>query len=274
MPPLSLRGFAVALTVACGAPVGAQTTQAAPVIAQELRPTGSVFLQVEDLHRAGKYEESLALLEPLLTSPTDGYMAAVHASREALALGYAAQRGDSAKAWLRQAIDYGRLAIAFDSLGVDGRYVTLAAKGRLALISGKTERAHLGAEVERDGLALLAMDSLHAGAHNAVGRFYLEVAKLSWAERLIAKALVGGDVIGRASWEAAESHLQKAAELDPSRNFHLLDLGYLLFSRDRFDEARAVLERSLDVPLNTPAEAGFRAEARAILLEIEKRTSH
>ncbi len=250
------------------APAWAQTHGALP---PEPPALDSLALRVQTLFQQGRQRESLDLLQPHLGKADSDYLPLVLAARAALALGYADPAPDSARAWLGRAISYGEEAQSVFPAGEDARYVTLAAKGRLALISSPIQEARLGREVEREALALLAMDSTYAGADNALGRVYLEIARLSWVERLMARPWLGGGIIGRASWRAAEYHLRRAIELEPGRNFYHLDLGRLLLDRDRLAEARGELEQALTVPLETPQQQGFRSEARALLGEIDRR---
>ncbi len=156
-------------------------------------------------------------------------------------------------------------AQALNPAGENGRYVTLAARGRLALTDRPIEEAHLGREVEREALALLALDSLNAGAHNALGKVYFEIARLSRFQPFIARAWLGGGIMKRASWKAAEYRLRRAVELQPDRNYYHLDLGALVPARGRLNEARSELQEALEVPLETPQQEGFRNEARALL---------
>ena len=275
-PPRSMRPSFIARSVLSALAV-ALTSAAASVPA---RAQGSVAnvdteapfaLQADRLYQEGRHLESLALLERHLESAPNDYLAQVMAARETLVLGYVAGRSDSAKALLRHSISYGEGAQGVDSAGIDGKYLTMAARGRLALIEGPRTRAGLGAQVEREALALLAVDSLHAGAHNALGRVYLEIAQLSWIERILARALMGGSIVGRASWDSAERHLRRAMELQPERNLYYVDVGSLLVLRGRLDEARTVLEKALLVPLEIPAQEGFREEMRELLRQIEAR---
>lgn len=252
--------------------VRGQTPRVVPPAEAQMRD--SLTVRVDSLYKKGKQLESLELLQTHVGHAPGDYGAWVMAARAALALGFADPDPDSAKAWLHRSITYGEGAQALDSAGEQGRYVTLAARGRLALVSGPVESAHLGREVEREALALLAIDSLHAGAHNALGKLYFEVARRSRFERFIARGWLGGDLIHHATWKAAEYHLRRAVELEPTRNFYHLDLGALLLARGRLDEARNELEKTLQVPLETPQQAGFRTEARALLKEIDARTGH
>jgi len=252
--------------------LGAQAPRVVPPAEAQMRD--SLVVRVDSLYKEGKQLQSLELLQGHLGHAPGEYAAWVMAARAALVLGYADPDPDSAKAWLHRSIAYGEGAQALDPAGEQGRYVTLAAKGQLALVSGPVESAHLGREVEREALALLAIDSLHAGAHNALGRLYFEVARLSRFERFIARTWLGGDLIKHASWKAAEFQLRRAVELNPGLNYYHLDLGALLFARGRLDEARRELQNALEVPLETPQQEGFRKEARMLLREIDRHTGN
>jgi tetratricopeptide (TPR) repeat protein len=219
-------------------------------------------LVADSLYRRGEHAESYRRLEAYLERFPGEYLAWVLSARDALVLGYATPDREEAKAWLRRSIEHAGRAKALQPGGVDGLYLGLAAKGQLSLIEGPRTRAQLGAQVAREARALLALDSTYASAHNALGRVYMEVASLSWMERLGARVLMGGDVVGQATWENAERHLRRAVELQPMRNYHVLDLGVLLVHRKRFEEARRVLEQALATPLEVPAQEGYRQDAR------------
>ncbi len=260
------------LTMLCGSLAASGATAQVPVkVPTDPLPAVSLSLRVEQLYLEGRHRESLTLLERHLEGSPGDYAARVLAARESLILEYGASDPDSAKVWLHRAIAHGEGALALDPTGVDGRYVSLAAKGRLALLEGPRTKARLGVEVERDALSLLESNSLHAGAHNAVGRVYMEIAGLSWLERFMARPWLGGALLSRSTWDAAELHLRRAVELQPERNFNHLDLGDLLLDRGRLEEAKVVLDEALRVPLEIPSHEGFRAEARLLLDEIGRR---
>jgi uncharacterized protein HemY len=96
----------------------------------------------------------------------------------------------------------------------------------------------------------------------------MEIAELNWFERIFARRWMGGDLVDRGSWTAAERRLRRAVELQPERVYHLVDLGALLARRGREDEARHVLERALRVPLEDPSQEAYRTEARRWLEEL------
>jgi tetratricopeptide (TPR) repeat protein len=263
----------LAITVFMAGAFGASPAAAQYPSGKTALPGTDAWLQhaADSLYRAGRHQESLAVLEKYLEGSPRDYRVEALAAREALVLGLIATEGDSAKAWFYRAIAHGERAMAIEPLGEDGRYFTLAAEGRLGLLEGPRERARLGVVVDSAARNLLAQDSLHAGAHNALGRLYVEVAGLSWIERLVARRWVGGDLVSRSTWKAAEEHLRRAVELQPERNLYYVDLGALLVKRDRPEEARSVLEAALQVPLEFPGEEIFRDDARRLLDRIERR---
>lgn len=272
----SVPARAAALTVLIFAWVGPTGAAAqAPLTVPPPPPAARSVTDVADaLFQAGRHDEALEVLEEhLRTHDADG-VAEKLAAREALVLAIAesASDPDRAKELFRRAIGHGIRATTLDPLDPESRYFTLAAEGRLALLGAPRERARAAVAVDKDARALLAMDSLHAGAHNALGRLYFEIARLSWVERLFARPLLGGDLLSRATWKAGEAHLRRAVELEPRRNLYYVDLGALLVERKRFDEARPVLDSALRVPLEFAGEGVFRDDAKHLLEEIARRT--
>lgn len=265
-PILALVTAAVAATAGCGRARAQQP--GAPRLPELDAP---LVQRVDSLYHEGLHKESLTLLDNHLRAHPDDYRAQVLAGRAALALAIGASYSDTkeAKMWFHKAIAYGKRALAIEPLGEEGRYITMASEGRLALIEGGPTQARLGAVVDTAARSLLAEDSLNAGAHDALGRLYYEIRTLSWIKRITAKHWLGSKLMSRATWKAAEHELRRAVQLDPGRNRYYVDLGMLLVKRHRFDEARAVLEAGLKVPLHFPEEAHFRDDMRRLLAEID-----
>lgn len=258
----------------CSIVIGTASAQGSGVRLPTRWANDPLVLQVDALYAQGKQRESLEILKGHLGRAPSDYPAWVLAARAALVLGFADKNSGSADAWFNRAITYGDGAQAIDSLGEDGRYATLAARGRLALMGSPIERARLGRQVEREALALLAIDSLHAGAHNALGKVYFAIARLSPIQRFFARAWLGNDPIGRATWKAAEYHLRRTVELQAQWNFYHLDLGEPLLDRNQLHAARCQFRTAESLPLETPQQVGFRKQAQAILDQIGPHSDH
>ena len=134
--------------------------------------------------------------------------------------------------------------------------------------AGHNYAADLAQRAYDDAHAILAVDSLHAGAHNLLGRINYEVMDLPRIARFIARRVLGHPALHDSSWEGAEHHLGRAAELSPDNVLYQLDLGDVYQRRDRDAEAREVLGRVLAMPSVNPADDFFKESARRFLEEL------
>jgi len=72
------------------------------------------------------------------------------------------------------------------------------------------------------------------------------------------------DALGDASWESAEVHLRRSAELDDSAIAPRLELAKLLADRGREAESREWLQLALAIEPSSDLDRAMLAEARAI----------
>lgn len=137
--------------------------------------------------------------------------------------------------------------------------------GNTALTEGIKQRVRLAVEIRDLALRALAADSLFDGAHHLLGRWNYEVMKLSGIQRLIAKAFLGGGVMGEASWAEARRELQRAVSLDSTRIYHRLDLARVQLALHENAAAQAQLLAIARSPLRFAADTSYRREARELL---------
>jgi tetratricopeptide (TPR) repeat protein len=222
------------------------------------------------LYQVGDAGQAFALLEAyLLTVPTD-YQARWKAARAAVSVGLLQPTEDEQNAWYRRGIVHGREAARLEPAGVEGLYWLAANQGRLAIQVWPRAQAAGALEVYRLARRLLTIDSLHAGAHNALGKIAYEVMRLSVLERLLARTLVGNEALAGASWEAAERHLKKAVEIDPEMPLFHLDLGRTYLDTDRLDLAGRHLMLALELPARHPGDALYKQEAAEALAALRE----
>jgi tetratricopeptide (TPR) repeat protein len=141
-------------------------------------------------------------------------------------------------------------------------YLTVT-NGNLALFRGGREKVRIGRKVEVYCLKGIALDSTYAKNFVALGIFRREVAKLSWFERLAARALFGG--IPQGSFEEAEQLLSRAAELDPTLPMAQYELALVFEAQGRRDEAADRLRRSIRLPARNTGDLRNRVRARRLL---------
>ena len=197
-----------------------------------------------------------------------GYEARWKAARAAVDVGQDAG-GDASEAWYRLAEERGRAAVEADPGRPEGHLQLAQALGSRALDAGVRERVRLSVEVRSEARATIEADSSYAGGWHVLGRWNAEVQRLSGPARFFARTFLGGEVMSEASWEKAERYLVRAAELEPGRIVHHLELGSIYRDTDQTERAAAAFRRVLELPPRDYHDCVYKREAREALSEID-----
>ena len=221
------------------------------------------------LYFAGEPLEAYELLREHLAADSTDYEALWRASRAAVVIGIVREGITAQNEYLDPAIVLGDRAVAVRPDGLDALYWRGAAEGRRALNAGNDYASRLVQRVFDDAHAILAVDSLHAGAHNLLGRVNYEIMDLSLVERFLARRLVSNQALQESSWESAALHLRRAAELEPASVLFWLDLGQFYLRRGREDDARTVFRRVTEMRSVHPPDDVFKSVARRWLVDLE-----
>ena len=243
---------------------------AAPGKAQQslparVEPGPSAADEAEALYRDQRPREALARLEEYLDLQPDDYQARWKAARAAASVGLLQQTEEEQNPWFLRGIAHGEKAMDLDPTGVDGLYWLTVNKGRLSFTLSPRATAAMAQEVYLLAHRILAVDTLHAGAWNALGKLNFEVMRLSAFERLLARVFLGNDALRRTSWEKALTYQQRAVELDPANPLFRLDLGVVYLFTGRHVLAAEELQRALDLPLRHPGDVLYKREASGLL---------
>jgi tetratricopeptide (TPR) repeat protein len=253
------RVVLLALVVAVRGPVA---------LAQPVPASADAIRQADALYFVGRAEEAHDLLLAYLESHPSDYEALWRAVRAAVVLELVDEENGAPARWLDPAIGLGDRAGAQRPDGVEGLYWRGAAEGRRALYAGNSYAAELAQRVYDNAHAVLALDPLHGGAHNLLGKLSYEIMVLSRVERFLARTISNSPALRDASWERAELHLRRATELWPDQVLFHLDLARLYERRGRKEEARETLRRVVAMPSLHPADENLKADARRLLRAI------
>ena len=140
--------------------------------------------------------------------------------------------------------------------------------GWLAEFCPKSEKVERVRRMDRYCRRAIAHDSTAAEAYLLLGTLNYRLCRLSWLERMLAKAFVGD--LPEASLEEAERFLRRAIELEGDSPVSLYVLGRTLDAQDRLEEAIDCLEACLALEPVTRLDAHYQAEAAAHLPELER----
>ena len=161
-----------------------------------------------------------------------------------------------------------RRAVRIDSTRVDGFFALGMSLGRIALTKGKRERIRYAREIHEVAVKALFLDPDHDGVHHILGLWHAEAMRTSGLNRFLAKNLLGGKILGQASWASAIEHLETAVRLDPDRIYHRLDLARIYADRKQFAAARQQLEAIGRLPNRVVHDPTYRLEAARLLERI------
>lgn len=217
--------------------------------------------RADSLYEHGDAARALEALGPLLGDEAADYAALWRAARAEVALGLLAGDGDEARRWFEAGVAHGTAAARVRDDGVDGLYWLAAATGRLSFLLSPKGSAEAGQRVYEISHRILALDSTHAGAEDALGKISYRVMRLSGAARFLSRALLRHPALRGASWEDAELHLRRAVALDPEWIVPHADLGEVFLHTGRYEDAVRELERAIELPVRHPGDRAYQAKA-------------
>ena len=224
--------------------------------------------EADIMYLAGEPRRSFEILEAHLARDSTDYAALWRAARAAVVIGIDEEGSRPQNAWLDPAMHYSQRAVELRPEGIDGIYWRGVAAGRRAMNASPGYAVELAQVAYDDAHAILAVDSLHGGAHNMLGKLNYEIMSLSRIKRAIARTFMGNDALDDTSWENAEYHLARAVETWPDFVLFHFDLGQLHRKRDRRAEAITAFQRALQLPVVHPTDRELQEQARAALEEL------
>ena len=164
--------------------------------------------------------------------------------------------------------ELGRLAVKANPQSANAHFALAKALGRVALSKGKRDKVKYAGVVHDEAQEALRLDSLNAGALHVMGMWNAEIMRLSGFERWAAKNLLGGKVLGEASWESAQHLLERAVSLEPSRITHRLDLAGVYADHDNPAKAKEQYEMVLQLPVEDYNDPHYKQVAEQRLKEL------
>lgn len=235
-----------------------------PTVPLTAQPAVSLA-QADSAFVQGRLTHALEPLRPWLDAERPDAPVLWRAARVHVAYGILAPTRESAEGYYLRAATEARRALQQAPASTEARYWLAVALGRRALRGDFRRILPLAVETYHEAQRILAVDSLHAGAHDIVGKLYSEVRKLPWIVRKLAATVTRQDVLRLASWEGAEFHLRRAITLDSTAVIYRADLAQLYHRMGREADALQVVRAMQRLPNRTPADTLFKREASALL---------
>jgi tetratricopeptide (TPR) repeat protein len=245
------------------APSRPDTTRAAAIASADADTLLSAHVAAGDrAHAAMNAGAALAEYENALAIDSANYVALYKAAREAVDLGEFDTSAAARTAYYAKGLAYARRAVIADSSGADGHFHVARALGRQALSVGSKARIQYAKAVRAEALRALAIDSLHPGALHVMGVWNAEIMRLSGIQRFIARNLLGGGILGTASWREAIRYMERSVAAEPQRIVHHLDLARIYADVGDTAKAREQFGLVLSLPAADYNDPHYQKDAR------------
>jgi len=216
-------------------------------------------------HAAMNASSALKHYEAALAAEPKNYDALWKGAREAIDLGEGSRAAAERASLYRTAVELARRAVEADPQGAEGHFQLARALGRTALTLGAKERVKYAADVRTHAMEALRLAPDHDGALHVLGMWHYNVMSLSGLSRMVAKTFLGGQVFNSASWNEAQTLMEKSVAVAPNRLVHRLDLGKVYAARGETAKAREQWEAVLRLPATDYNDRAYKAEAEALL---------
>lgn len=207
------------------------------------------------------------VLERWIESDSTRYDLRWRAAREHTAAGLLEAEPEAGERRGYRALHHATRAVALDPSGPEGHYWLALSAGLLADLTGGRTSVRMAERSWREAGWLLQADSLHAGAHHVRGRVQAALQRVNPFLRLLARVLVGAEILAETSWEGAEYHLKRATELSPETPMYHFELALAYRDQDKREEMWAAVAAAIQASgSDTPeVDAYYKKRARQFL---------
>ncbi len=189
------------------------------------------------------------------------YEALWKASRSEIDLSEIAGTQSERDALLASGRQHAEAAVRARPSDAEGHFTLARAAGRRALSVGVRDRIRFSGIIRDSALAALKIDSTHAGALHVLGMWHAEIMRVNGFSRLIARAALGAELFGQASWGEAQRLLEASVRHNPRRIIHQLALAGIYEDRGDRTRARDLYRQISSAPLLDPNDDVYKRQA-------------
>lgn len=243
---------------------------AAQLAAQEPGASASAFVAQGDRETAGRRTaNALAAYERALAADPRSYEALWKAARDAVDLGEFEPNTATRTALYARASEYAQRAVTVTPSDAEGHFQLARAIGRTAMNKSARERVKYAADVRVHALTALEIAPAHSGSLHVMGVWHAEVMRLNGFQRAVAKAFLGGEILGTASWAEAIRLMENSVRIEPHRLVHHLDLARVYRDSGREADARRSYETALRTAFTDANDYRYRQNAERELTQLK-----
>jgi tetratricopeptide (TPR) repeat protein len=262
-----LAAFAAAAVVVVASTTAATTAKPAQTADEQLKKGDEFYAQHKDAEALEAY------LAAVQVDPKS-YEAAWKACRSMIDMGdlvdLKAKGGEEKqKKFFKDSEAYARKAVGLNPNDTQGHFFLSAALGKYALMLGKKDQIAMSREIKTEIEKAIELDPTNDLAYHALGRWHRRIAEIGGAQRFFGSIFFGK--IPKGSFVESEQALKKAAELKPDYLNHHIELARTYVAMDKYKEAVAEFQKTIDLPTSTSKDPEYKKEAEAEMAKAKKK---
>jgi tetratricopeptide (TPR) repeat protein len=164
-----------------------------------------------------------------------------------------------------KAVELAMKAVATDPTNALGHIALCVSRGRLALVSDNRKKIQLANDAAADAATALRLDPHNDYAHHLMGRWHYEMAQLNAVVRTLIR-ICYGTALMEGSFSEALTCYRTAAELNPGRVIHRVEIGRTLIKLGEVQAGVEHLKHALDMDIED-INAKLQQDDAAMLLK-------
>ncbi len=165
------------------------------------------------------------------------------------------------------AFSYAVTAMRKDSVTADSYYLMGLVNQKKAEVVRDRESADYLREMKQYADKAVSINPNHSKALLLAGKWHLDVTKATFFTKAAAKTIYGG--LPKASIDVAIDNLEKARKIDPYFVQAYFELARAYEANNQPTQQIDVLNKLVKLPLRTPDDAAWKAEAKKMLEQMK-----
>lgn len=145
-----------------------------------------------------------------------------------------------------KSLEYSRKAVAVNPKSSDSHLALALSLGKNTEFMGNRQKIEASREMKTAAETALRLNPKSDYAHHMLGRWHQEMAGIGGATRAIAKIIYGG--VPNGTHQEALGHFESARKINSRRLIHQIEYGRTLAMMGREAEAKAAIQKGLDMP--------------------------
>ena len=221
---------------------------------------------VDQLNYVGQYDKELYELEKAIQVYPDNIELLWRLSRAHFEIADQSKSKEIHRKHFYPALNYATAALDINSNSAIANHWYSVLIGKIGLLEGTEQKIKNSYEVQKHALKAIKLDPTNDGTYHVMGRWYFEVASLSWIERKMAEIIYTKPPVG--SYEEAIFYFKKAIEIKNDEIRHYFWIAKTYIAMNQLDQAKQYLNDITNLEPLDDSDQIMKLESLELLKDI------